>query len=293
MEQRTIGNTAAGRIQVGAIGMGFMPMSWPGPQDAERIDATVRAALDAGVTLIDTADANGSDGRNSSGENEQLLSACLDRLGVRGEVVVATKGGSTRTADGDWDLDGSPAHLHAAADASLQRLGVDVIDVYQFHRPDPQVDYADSLGALSELHAAGKVRTVGISNADPKQIRQARTILGDAFVSVQNQFAPDFLTSRPELDLCDELGLAFLPWSPLGGIGKAAELVGSYAPFADVAAELGVSPQRTCLAWMLALSPVVIPIPGASRPETITDSAGAADVELNADQLARLSASTS
>lgn len=290
MQQRTIGNDAVGRFEIGAIGMGFMPMSWPAAKDAQRIDATVRAGLDDGVTFLDTADSYGADGRNSTGENEELLSASVDRLGIRGQIVIATKGGSTRTNDGGWELDGSPAHLRAAADASLARLGVDVIDLYQFHRPDPYVDYADSLGALAKLHAAGKVRTLGISNADLTQIRQAKDILGEALVSVQNQFAPNFLTSRPELALCDELGLAFLPWSPLGGIGQAGELVGSYAPFAEVAAEVGVSAQRVCLAWMLALSPMVVPIPGASRPETIVDSAAAADVVLSADQLARLSA---
>ena len=290
MKQRTLGNDVMGHVQVGAIGLGFMPITWPSAHDDSRVDATVRAALDAGVTLIDTADSYGSEGRNSTGENEQVLAGSLDRLGVRDQVMIATKGGSIRTEDGEWGLDGSAQHLRAALEDSLRRLGVDVIDLYQFHRPDPAVPYAESLGALADLQSAGKIRMLGISNADREQIQQARELLGDAFVGVQNQFAPDFRSSRDELDLCAALGVAFLPWSPLGGIGRSADLGGAGSAFVDVADELGVSPQRVCLAWMLALSPVVVPIPGASRPETITDSAGASDVELTEEQLNRLTA---
>lgn len=163
---------------------------------------------------------------------------------------------------------------------------MEAIGPYQHHRPDPEVPYADTLGVLKELHDAGKVRMVGISNADTGQIRQAVDILGPALVSVQNQYAPNFRSSLDELRLCAELGLAFLPWSPLGGAGAAPESAGT--AFSEVAAEHGVSPQQVALAWMLAESPTVIPIPGSSRPETILDSAAAADLELTADQLAAL-----
>jgi aryl-alcohol dehydrogenase-like predicted oxidoreductase len=163
---------------------------------------------------------------------------------------------------------------------------VDAIGLYQYHRPDPKVPYEDALHAFAELQQEGKVRMVGISNADPGQIRQAVDTLGPALVSVQNQYAPNFRSSEDELRLCAELGLAFLPWSPLGGAGKAGESAGT--AFTEVAAEHGVSPQQVALAWMLAKAPVVIPIPGSSRPETIRDSAAAADLELTADQLARL-----
>jgi aryl-alcohol dehydrogenase-like predicted oxidoreductase len=152
------------------------------------------------------------------------------------------------------------------------------------------VPYAESVGAVRDLLDEGKIRMAGISNANPEQIRLANDILGGRLVSVQNQYSPAFRSSEPELRLCHELGIAFLPWSPLGGISRAGDLGSAYAPFARVAEEHGVSPQRVCLAWMLATSPVVVPIPGASRPETIRDSAAAADLVLSADDITALNA---
>ena len=289
MHMRMIGNDTLGRVEVGAIGLGLMTFDQTGTQPREQLAATVRAALDAGVTLFDTADAYGPGeerGAEAQGGNERLIASLLDELGVRDRVLLATKGGHVRTEGGGWDTDSSADHLRAAVDASLGRLGVEQIALWQHHRPDPAVPYAESLGALADLHRAGKVRMVGISNADPGQIRQAVEICGDALVSVQNQYAPNFRSSEPELRLCDELGLAFLPWSPLGGIGRTGELAGG--PFGRVAEAHGATPQQVALAWMLAKSPVVIPIPGASRPETIQDSAQAASLELTADDLAVL-----
>jgi aryl-alcohol dehydrogenase-like predicted oxidoreductase len=167
---------------------------------------------------------------------------------------------------------------------------VEAIGLYQFHRPDPRVPYADSVGAIRELLDEGKIRMAGISNANPEQIRLSNEILDGRLVSVQNQFSPAFRSSEPELDLCDELGIAFLPWSPLGGIARAGELGSAYAPFARIAERHGVSPQRVCLAWMLAKSPVVVPIPGASRPGTIRDSAAAPELALSAEEIAELDA---
>jgi aryl-alcohol dehydrogenase-like predicted oxidoreductase len=167
---------------------------------------------------------------------------------------------------------------------------VDAIGLYQFHRPDRKVDYADSIGAIAELLDAGKIRMAGISNASVAQIRQAQEILGGRLVSVQNQFSSTFRSSEVELRLCDEMGLAFLPWAPLGGSSGAGVLGSRHAAFAEVAERHGVSPQEVTLAWMLALSPVVIPIPGSSRPETIRDSAGAADLTLTAAEVEALSA---
>lgn len=277
-----------GPVQVGAIGLGAMQLD----DHPERAEATVRAALDAGVTLIDTADAygRGSSGAAAMGENERLLAGILDRLGARDDVLIATKGGHVRTAGGGWSVDSSDGHLHAAIDASLANLGVERIDLYQHHRPDPAVPYGAAMTTLRQIYDSGKVRMVGISNADVDQIRQAREILGDALVSVQNEFSPRFRSSAVELRLCDELGLAFLPWSPLGGAGRAHRLGGAHTVFEQVADEVGASPQRVCLAWMLAKSPVVIPIPGASRPVSITDSAQAPELELTLEQLARLDA---
>ncbi|MFY1668722.1 aldo/keto reductase [Plantactinospora sp. WMMB334] len=277
-----------GETEVSAIGLGGMPLSIEGRPDEERSIRTIHAALDAGVTLIDTADAYHIHA-DEVGHNESLIARALASYGGdTSGVLVATKGGHLRPGDGSWTLNSSPDYLRSACEASCKRLGVEAIGLYQHHRPDPRVPYADTIGALRDLVDAGKVRMAGISNANPEQIRQAREILGDRLVSVQNQYSPAFRSSEPELALCDELGLAFLPWAPLGGISRAAELGNRFAPFAEVAAARGVSPQRVCLAWMLARSPRLIPIPGSSRPETIRDSVAATELHLDPTELAAL-----
>jgi aryl-alcohol dehydrogenase-like predicted oxidoreductase len=293
MQTRPIGNDQVGTVDVGAIGLGLMTFDQSGTQPREQLADTVRAALDAGVTLFDTADAYGPGdelGAGAQGENERLIAGLLDELGLRDQVLLATKGGHVRTDGGEWATDSSPAHLRRAVDASLQRLGVEQIALWQHHRPDPAVDYADVIGTLQEIHESGKVRMVGLSNADPGQIRQAHEALGGALVSVQNQFSPAFRSSRPEIDVCAELGLAFLPWSPLGGLSDAKELADKHPAFKEVADARGVSAQQVALAWELAQSPVVIPIPGAKRPQSVTDSAAAADLELTDEELALLDA---
>ncbi len=283
MKQRTLGE-----VQVGAIGLGGMPMSIEGRPDSERSIATIHAALDAGVTLIDTADAYHIHA-DEVGHNETLIAQALTGWsGDTSGVIVATKGGHLRPGDGSWTVSGDPKYLKQAAEASLRRLGVDAIGLYQYHRPDPSVPYADSVGAISDLLDEGKIRMAGISNASVEQIRQASEILGGRLVSVQNQFSPAFRSSEPELQLCDELGIAFLPYSPLTGIGKAGGLGEKFADFARVAQAHDVSPQRVTLAWMLAKSPHVIPIPGASRPASITDSAQAPSLALTAAELTDL-----
>jgi aryl-alcohol dehydrogenase-like predicted oxidoreductase len=190
---------------------------------------------------------------------------------------------------------GSPRHLKSAAEASLKRLGVEAIGLYQLHKPDPAVPFEDSLGALRELLDEGKIRLAGISNTTTDQILKAHAILGDGLASVQNQYSPAVRDSERELRLCAELGIAFLPWSPLGGISRSsldgpskAESDDRFGAFHEVARERGVSPQQVCLAWLLAISPTVIPIPGASRPQTIRDSAGAADLVLEPEEMERL-----
>lgn len=283
MQTRTIGD-----VQVGTIGLGGMPMSIEGRPDEQRSVATIHAALEAGVTLIDTADAYHRDA-DEVGHNESLIARAVAGFGGdTSDVLIATKGGHLRPGDGSWTLNGSPEYLKAACDASLKRLGVEAIGLYQFHRPDPTVPYAESVGAIRDLLDAGKIRFAGVSNADPDQIRLANEILGGRLVSVQNQFSPAFRSSEPELELCAELGIAFLPWSPLGGISRAGDLGSRFTVFTDVAQAHGVSPQQVSLAWMLAKAPVVIPIPGSSRPETIRDSVGAVDLKLSAEELARL-----
>jgi aryl-alcohol dehydrogenase-like predicted oxidoreductase len=274
-----------GGLQVGAIGLGEMPLSVAGRPDEDRSIRTIHAALDAGVTLIDTADAYCIDG-SELGHGERLVAKALAAWpGDRDRVLVATKGGHTRPGR-EWGLDGRPEYLRQACEASLRALGVEAIGLYQLHRPDPKVPFAESVGALAELKEAGKVRLVGLSNVSVDQIRQARQLVQVA--SVQNEFSPRFRRSEGELAFCAAERIAFLPWSPLGGIGRGRDLGGRHRAFGEVAEAHGVSPQQVALAWQLAKAPAVIPIPGSSRPETITDSAAATRLRLGDDELARL-----
>ena len=281
MEQRRVGSRT-----VSAIGLGAMPMSVREQNDEDRALRTVARALELGVTLIDTADAYSPD-EATFGHNEVLMAKALREYGAADDVLVATKGGHTRRGS-DWELDGRPEYLREACVASLERLGVEQIGLYQHHRPDPAVPYEETMGGLRALLDEGLIAAAGISNADPAQIRSAHSILGDGLVAVQNQFSPKYRSSQPEIDVCAELGLAFLAWSPLGGMSDAGSLAGE---FASVAAKHDVSPQQVALAWELSLSDVVVPIPGASRPESVEDSVGAVDLELDDEDLARLSAS--
>jgi aryl-alcohol dehydrogenase-like predicted oxidoreductase len=204
--------------------------------------------------------------------------------------LVATKGGLIRPGDGSWIKNGRPEYLKQAAKESARRLGVDAIGLYQFHRPDWRVAYIDSLGAIRDLLDEGVIRMAGISNADPEQIALADEVFGGRLVSVQNQFSPRYTSSYGELKACAERDIAFLPWSPLGGIRNAGSMGDRFATFQEVADGHGVSVQQVILAWELALDPHVIPIPGASRPETITDSAAAVELRLSDDEVASLSA---
>lgn len=276
---------------VSAIGLGAMPMSVAGRGDHAQSIRTIHASLTAGVTLIDTADAYCMDSADF-GHNETLIAEALRHWGGDSDdVLVATKGGHTRGSDGSWGVNGRPEYLHEACEASLRRLGVESIGLYQFHRPDPEVPIEESVGALGQLLDAGKIRMAGVSNVNSEQIRIAREVLGGRLASVQNQYSPSFRSSRIELDMCAELGIAFLPWSPLGGISKAGELGATHSVFAEVAKEHGVTPQQVALAWMLAASDVVVPIPGASRPKSAVASAAASELLLSPEQLARLNAS--
>jgi len=285
MEYRKIAERA-----VSAIGLGAMPVSVTGRGDRERSIDTIHAALNAGVTLIDTADAYCL-GSSDFGHGEELVAEALRHwAGDAEEVLVATKGGHTRTPDGGWELNGRPDYLRDACDASLRRLGVETIGLYQFHRPDPEVPIEDSVGALGELLDAGKIRLAGVSNFNSEQIRTAQDVLGGRLASVQNEFSPKFRSSAFEMEMCAEQGIAFLPWSPLGGISQAGELGDAHQAFAEVAQEHGVSPQQVALAWMLAKSDVVVPIPGASRPESAVASAAASELLLTEEQLSRLDA---
>src|SRR3954463_609081 len=274
-----------GDADVFPIGLGGMPMSLSSRPPEEQAIRTIHAALDAGVNFIDTADAYSADDKDF-GHNERLIAKALK--GKRDGVIIATKGGHTRTAGGDWDKDGRPEYITRACEASLKALDTDRIDLYQYHRPDPDVPYAETIGAFKELQDEGKVRWIGLSNCSVEQLEEA---LGVAeIVSVQNQLSLEFTSplSKGEVDACTERGLAFLPWSPLGGIGKS-DSPGRVDPVREAAEAHGVSSQQVALAWLLAQGPTVIPIPGASRPESITDSARAAELELTEDELHAIS----
>jgi len=284
MELRRIGSR-----QVGAIGLGEMPMSIEGRPDEARSIETIHAALDAGMTLIDTADAYCLGGPET-GHGEVLVAKALASWGGdRSSVLVATKGGHIRPGDGSWTVNGDPAYLRSAAEASLRHLGVDAIGLYQYHRPDPKVRYEQPIGVLKELLDAGKVLMVGISNASIAQIDLARSILGEGnLASVQNQFSPSFRSSEGELEHCGQLGIAFLPYSPFGGIGNGDRLRTEHPAFVSVSNDHGVSVQQVVLAWMLAKGDHVIPIPGSSRPASARDCAQAIDLKLSDEELSRL-----
>lgn len=286
MQQRPIGNRT-----VSAIGLGEMPLSIEGRPDRRQAIATIHASLDAGVTIIDTADAYSLNTREHGHGEELVAEALASYSGPTDDVLVATKGGHRRPGDGSWTVHGDPAYIKEACEESLKRLGVDAIGLYQYHRPDPKVPWVESVGALADLLDEGKILMAGVSNATVAQIDEAQQVLGGRLASVQNQFSPRFRSSEGELDHCQRLEIVFIPWSPLGGIGRADAIMEKFPAFATVASEVGASPQQVTLAWMLAKGSRVIPIPGSSRPETAIASAAAADVTLTPEQVARLDAS--
>jgi aryl-alcohol dehydrogenase-like predicted oxidoreductase len=277
-----------GDLGVSSIGLGAMELSAAGRPDRARAFATIRAAVESGITLIDAADSYGI-GASEPNHNERLVADALRACGNAGtRVLVATKGGHTRPG-GNWDVDGRPEYLRLACDRSLQALGVERIDLYQHHRPDPRVPYEDTVGAIKDLRDAGKIRMVGISNVDSAQIEIAVRILGrKGLASVQNEFSPRAQSGRAELALCGDLGIAFLAYSPLGGIGRARSLGVHHSGFSTVARDHGVSVQQVALAWELSLGPHVIPIPGCSRPTTVHDCAAAMMLVLDHAELTSL-----
>ena len=262
---------------VSAIGLGGMYLSIndrPSDDDGVR---TIHAALDAGMTFIDTADVYCKDD-SDIGHNERLIARALRTPSIREGIVVGTKGGLRRPR-GAWVSDATPAHLRDACEKSLKALGVDRIDLYQLHAPDPRVPFADSVGTIARLREEGKVGLVGLSNVRVDEIEAARAIVPIA--SVQNRWNPR--SRGPETDgvlaYCTKHEIALLPYSPFGGASGAAGL-SSVGSLANEAKKRGVSPHRLVLAWLLAKSPVVIPIPGARRIASAQDSAAADAITL-------------
>lgn len=284
-----------GSLSVSALGLGAMPVSH-GRSPAvphEQAIATVHAALDAGITFLDTADIYAPTW-DTMGHNEKIVAEALRTWGGdSSQVVVATKGGITRGAGETWGRDGSAAYLRTALEKSLASLETDAADLYYWHRADRSIRYAEGIETLAGLREEGLIREIGISNANVEEIEIAREVLGEGgLAAVQNQFSLTFFhTSREELAYCGEHDIAFVPFSPLGGTGGGARGLGQRFPqVAKIAEAHGVSPQRVVLAWELSLGEHVIPIPGAGRPQSIIDSAAAMTLQLDADELETLNA---
>jgi aryl-alcohol dehydrogenase-like predicted oxidoreductase len=283
MKTRLLGSSG---VPVSAVGMGCMYISIHGRPSEDDAVRTLHAALDAGITFLDTADVYCLDHRDI-GHSERLIARAL-RETPRSSVVVATKGGLERP-NGAWTRNAAPDHLRRACEASLSALGVGRIDVYQLHAPDPSVPIAESVGELARLRAEGKIAHVGLSNVTVREIDAARAIV--PIVSVQNRWNPSHRNPESDgvLSHCARNEIAFLPYSPFGGASGAKVLAGKQGLSAE-AARRGMSPHRLVLAWMLAKSPVVVAIPGARRVESIADSAKAANVELSAGDVALVEA---
>lgn len=271
-------------LEVSCIGLGGMPLSIAGRPDPEQGKKVIQAAVEGGMTLIDTADVYCLDD-SELGHNERLITAALAEIG-NPEITVATKGGLRRPR-GAWTRDGRPERLREACEASLVALGREVIDLYQLHAPDPEVPLADSVGELSRLKEEGKIRHIGLSNVSVEEVERARAVAPIA--SVQNRFNlwdSDPLTEGL-IQHCADSGIAFLPHSPVGGHRGVARGDKDEALRA-IATELGATPQQVLLAWLLALSPVMIPIPGASRLTSVEGSVAASELELPAEVVTEL-----
>lgn len=272
-----------------------MPLSFGHMVDMrDQAIATIHRALDLGITLLDTANIYAPTW-DAVGHNEALVAEALATYSGSAsltDLLVTTKGGITRGPGETWGRDSAASSLARACEDSLTQLGVDVIDLYQHHRHDPSQTYEDQMRALASLKDAGLVRQVGVSNVNSAELSVALDLLGGpkdgGIVSVQNEFSPRYRGDADVLDMCTERGIAFLPWSPLGGSEQAKDVGSHYAVFAEVGEEIGASAQETVLAWLLAKSPVIIPIPGATKPKTVESIVRAASIVLTQDQFARL-----
>ena len=269
-----------GDLEVHRLGYGAMQITgdgvWGLPQDHEGALVVLRAAVAGGVDFIDTADSYGPV------VSEQLITEALHPY--PDGLVVATKAGFTRPGPGEWTAVGRPAYLKQQVELSLRNLRVDRIDLIQLHRVDPEVPLEDQVGAFAELREQGKVRHIGLSEVSVDQLEQARTVTEIA--SVQNLYN---LTNRQSQDVLDHAtreGIAFIPWFPIA----TGDLAAPDSPVADIARELDASPSQVALAWLLQISPVVLPIPGTRSVDHLRENLGAATLELSEEELARLNA---
>ena len=265
-----------GDLTVNRLGFGAMRITGPGiwGEPASRDDAKqlLRRLLDLGVNFIDTADSYGPY------VSEELIAEAL--YPYPDDLVIATKGGLVRPAPSRWDADGRPEHLREACEGSLRRLKLDQIPLYQFHRPDPRVPLAESIGAIAELKKEGKIRHVGISNVSEAQLREAQRIV--PIVSIQNRYNVSDRRSESLIDLCEQEQLAFLPWAPIQETGRNV-------PVAVAAERHRVTEHQVVLAWLLAISPQILPIPGTGSLAHAEENIAAAAVELSPDEIDAIS----
>jgi aryl-alcohol dehydrogenase-like predicted oxidoreductase len=270
--------TLGGDLTVNRMGFGAMRVTGPGilgwPADRDAAKAVLRRAVELGVNLLDTADSYGPE------VSETLIAEGLHPYPEG--LVVATKGGLLRNDAGRWPEDGRPEHLREACEASLRRLRLERIDVYQLHAPDPKVPFEESVGALKELRDEGKIRHVGLSNVDTDHLARARELV--PVVSVQNRYSVGDRASEGVLEVCERDGLAFLPWYPLGA-GRLAEEDG---PLQLIAHLRGATAAQVALAWLLHHSPAVLPIPGTSSLEHVEENVRATALELGPEELSLL-----
>ena len=287
-------------LTVSLVGLGCMPLSNIKMVDhREQAIATVHHAIDSGITLLDTANVY-SPTWDTFGHNETLVAEAVRTYSGKADiskVIIATKGGIIKPAENVVERDGTREGLLKACEASLKRLNTSSIELYQFHRHDPSVTYTEQMLSLKALKDAGMVKRIGLSNAQGPELDIALEILGGpndgGVVSIQNEYSPRYRGEQDVLDKCAELGIAFLPWSPLGGAAQAGEVGSRYSDFAAVATEVGATAQEVVLAWLLALTPVMIPIPGATKPATVDSIVRSSALKLTSAQVDRLTAADS
>ena len=264
-----------GDLTVNRLGFGAMRITgagiWGEPPDLGQAKAAIKRAVELGVNFIDTADSYGPY------VSETLIAETLHPY--PDDLVIATKGGLVRPGPGRWDTDGRPEHLRAALEGSLSRLRVERIDLYQFHRPDPKVPLEESIGALAELKDQGKIRHLGISNVTEDQLQRAEKIT--PIVSVQNRYNVADRTSESMVDLCEQEELAFLPWAPIQEADEVDVIT-------HAARNHGYTPRQIVLAWLLARSPQILPIPGSGSPEHVEANIAAASIKLDQGEVAAI-----
>jgi aryl-alcohol dehydrogenase-like predicted oxidoreductase len=268
---------AAGTIDVGGdltvnrLGFGAMRITgrgvWGEPPDHDKAIETLRRAVELGVNFIDTADSYGPE------VSENLIAEAL--YPYPDDLVIATKGGFARPGPNQWEPDGRPEHLRSVCEGSLRRLRLEQIPLYQLHRPDPHVPYAESVGTLADLQKEGKIRHIGVSNVSEEQLREAQRVV--PIVSAQNRYNVTDRSSQQVLDVCEQESLVFLPWAPIQETGRNVGVL-------NAARRLGATEHQVVLAWLLASSPAMLPIPGTGSPDHVAENIAAAAIELTGDE---------